>query len=45
MMRLITPWVADEEFLYYQGIYEIELSKISLPDGTPFFDEKRMKLW
>ncbi|QRG78659.1 hypothetical protein [Citrobacter sp. R56] len=28
-------WVLDEEFLYYQGFSEIELSKITLPDGTP----------
>ncbi|MDR7344370.1 hypothetical protein J2X14_002791 [Pantoea alhagi] len=28
-------WVIDEEFLYYQGFSEIELSKITLPDGTP----------
>lgn len=28
-------WVLDEEFLYYQGFSEIELSKMTLPDSQP----------
>lgn len=33
-------WVLDEEFLYYQGFSDIELSKITLPDGTPLLREE-----
>ncbi|WP_274020849.1 hypothetical protein [Vibrio parahaemolyticus] len=32
-------WVLDEEFLYYQGFSEMELSKMTLPDGRPLLRE------
>ncbi|CFB68099.1 hypothetical protein AB8896_02840 [Yersinia enterocolitica] len=33
-------WILDEEFLYYQGFSEMELSKITLPDGTPLLRQE-----
>lgn len=36
-------WVLDEEFLYYQGFSEMELSKMTLPDGRPLLREDAYK--
>lgn len=33
-------WVLDEEFLYYQGFSEIELSKMTLSDGQPLLRQE-----
>lgn len=32
-------WILDEEFLHYQGFSEIELSKLTLPDGKTLLQQ------
>lgn len=36
-------WILDEEFLHYQGFSEMELSKITLPDGQPLLRQEAYK--
>ncbi|GBK99776.1 hypothetical protein VH1709_contig00036-0091 [Vibrio harveyi] len=36
-------WILDEEFLHYQGFSEMELSKLTLPDGRPLLRQEAYK--